>query len=70
MQSSSVCVGLGLTLGDKMVVKWPHFTEVVKHWAKVTSLPVAFAKTEMNSDWISLVHAPTGNEFLLPGQPC
>ena len=44
MQSSSVCVGLGLTLGDKMGVKWPHFTEVLKHWAKVTSLPIAFTK--------------------------
>ena len=44
MQSLSVCVGLGLTLGDKMGVKWPHFTEVLKHWAKVTSLPVAFTK--------------------------
>ena len=31
MQSSSVCVGRGLTLGDKMGVKWPHFTEVLKH---------------------------------------
>ena len=44
MQWSSGRIGAGLILGDQMGVKWPHFTEVFKQWAKVTGLPAAFTK--------------------------